>query len=146
MSSKIIMLKNPRPKWRNYTGLVKIFFVIYMLCLLWGTKNHIIDIWNGGFLPYTYAPMGFNVYWTSLTFLDPLAIILLCFLPYYGLVLAVFIMVSDIAVNLYATYTFCNSDIFSDGTLQAQILFGIFLFLTVPIAWKKLAKSTTKTA
>lgn len=139
------MLANPGPKWGNYPGIVKLFFVIYMLCFLWGTKNHVLDIWNAGFLPYTYAPLAFNIYWTSLTLLDPLAIILLCRFPYHGMALAVLIMLSDIAVNLYATYSFLNTDIFSDGSLQLQILFGIFLFLTVPIAWKRAAGSASTT-
>jgi hypothetical protein len=140
------MSKITRPKWSDYPRIVKIFFVIYMLCFLWATKNHILDIWRGGFLPYSYAPLAFNIYWTSLTLLDPLAIVLLYYLPYHGMVLAVLIMVSDIAVNLYATYSFGNSDIFSDRLLQLQILFGIFLFLTVPILWKKVTASTSKKA
>jgi len=140
------MLKNLRPKWSDYPRMVKLIFVIYMLCFLWATKNHILDIWRGGFLPYTEAPLVFNIYWTSLTLLDPLAIILLYYFPYYGMVLAVLIMVSDIAVNLYATYSFWNSDIFTNRSLQLQILFGIFLFLTVPILWKKIGTSTSKSA
>lgn len=140
------MLKNIRPKWNDYSRMVKLVFVIYMLCFLWATKNHILDIWRGGFLPYTYAPLALNIYWTSLTLLDPLAITLLYYLPYHGMVLAVLIMVSDIAVNLYATYSLWNSDLFSNILLQLQMLFGIFLFLTVPILWKRVAASTSKKA
>ncbi len=89
-------------------------------------------------MPYNSSPLPFNVYWTSLTFFDPLAIILLFYFPYAGMALAVFIMLSDIAVNLYVTYIFEHSDIFSSWRLEIQILFGLFVFITVPVAWKRL--------
>ena len=126
--------------------MVKLILLIYMFCFLWATKNHVIDIWRGGLLPYKYAPLAFNIYWTSLTLLDPITIILLYCLPYHGMIVAVLIMVSDIAVNLYATYALWNSDLFSNTILQLQILFGIFLFLTVPILWKRIAASTSRKA
>ena len=143
---RFLLLKNMKPKWSDYPRTVKLVFVIYTLCFLWATKNHIIDIWRGGLLPYNYAPLAFNCYWTSLTLLDPLAIVLLYYRPYQGMVLAVLIMISDIAVNLYATYTFWNGDIYTNRLLQLQILFGIFVFSTVPIVWKRLAGPTSRKA
>jgi len=127
-------------KWRDYPKAVKVLFAVYALCFLWGTKNHVVDLWHGGFLPYTYAPLAFNIYWTSLTLLDPLAVFLLFVLPYHGMVLAVAIMVSDIAVNLYAAYVLFPATMMPDTTLLSQIAFGIFLFVTVPMAWKRLRK------
>jgi len=117
-----------------------------MLGLIAGTVSHILDICLGGFLHYNYSTLLFNIYWTSLTFLDPLAIILLFYLPYLGMVIAVLIMISDIAVNLYVTYVFNHSDVFSSWKLESQILFGVFVFITVPIAWKRLGLSSSKTA
>lgn len=128
-------------KWRHYPRTVKVLFAVYALCFLWGTKNHLADLWHGGFLPYTYAPLPFNIYWTTLTVLDPLAVLMLFALPYPGMVLAVSIMVSDIAVNLYAHYVLLHGSTVPDATLFSQIAFGLFLFVTVPIAWKRLRKS-----
>jgi hypothetical protein len=128
-------------KWRDYPKAVKFLFAVYALCFLWGTKNHVVDLWHGGFLPYSYAPLPFNLYWTTLTVLDPLAVLLLFVLPYHGMVLAVAIMGSDIAVNLYANYVLLHGNSVPDATLVSQIVFGLFLFVTVPIAWKRLRKS-----
>ena len=44
---------------------------------------------------------------------------------------------SDIPINVYATYAYWDGDIYSNWLLHGQILFGIFLFATVPIAWKR---------
>jgi len=93
-----------KSKWGDRPKGIKIFFYIYMLGFLAGTVSHVLDIWHGGFMPYTSSPLPFNVYWSSLTFFDPLAIILLFYFPYAGMVMAVLIMVSDIAVNLYVTW------------------------------------------
>lgn len=61
--------------------------VIYGISLLAGTSTHAATIWQhglfwdyGGVRPFT------RVYWTSLTFLDPLAAILLFVYPRIGLV------------------------------------------------------------
>jgi hypothetical protein len=134
-------------KWRHYPRAVKVLFALYALCFLWGTHNHVVDLRRGGFLPYTYAPLPFNIYWTSLTLLDPLAALLLFVLPYHGMVLAVAIMVSDIAVNLYAAYVLFPGTMMPDRALLSQMAFALFLFVTVPFAWKRLRKSrTSKTA
>jgi hypothetical protein len=120
---------------------VKVLFAVYALCFLWGTKNHIVDLRHGGFLPYTYAPLPFNIYWTALTVLDPLTVLLFFVRPYAGMVLAVSIMGSDIAVNLYAHYVLFHKSTVLDATLLSQIAFALFLFATVPMAWKRLRKT-----
>jgi hypothetical protein len=128
-------------KWRRYPRAVKILFAVYALGFLFGTWNHVLDLRHGGFLPYTYAPLAFNIYWTSLTVLDPLAAFLLFKLPYCGMVLAVLIMVSDLAVNLYAGCILFPGTTILDTTLLSQIGFGVFLFVTVPMAWRRLRKA-----
>jgi len=35
---------------------IKFFFAIYALGFLAGTVSHILDIWQGGFLPYDSSP------------------------------------------------------------------------------------------
>jgi hypothetical protein len=130
-----------RVMWRRYPRAVRILFAVYALGFLFGTWNHVLDLRHGGFLPYTYAPLAFNIYWTGLTVLDPLAALLLFVLPYCGMVLAVLIMVSDLAVNLYAGCILFAGTPMWDATLLSQVAFGFFLFVTVPMAWRRLRKA-----
>lgn len=126
--------------WRSHPVSIKLLFVIYALCFLIATFNHARDLWHGGFLPYRHAPLGFNVYWTSLTLLDPLTVVLLCWLPRGGIVLAVLIMVSDVAVNSYAAYLLQDSYLFYSAALQLQSVFLGFVVGTAPFAWARVGR------
>ena len=42
-----------------------------------GTTTHTLQIVNRGWVVFSTAPVWMNVYWTALTFLDPLAVVLL---------------------------------------------------------------------
>jgi uncharacterized membrane protein YqaE (UPF0057 family) len=122
-------------------NLVKTIFAIYIFGFSYGTTNHIIDIQRDGLLGYNYVPLPINIYWTLLTILDPLAIILLLFFPFLGMALSVFIMITDLAVNISVTvYHYLQTGSFSDGRLFLQIAFGLFVFVTVPLAWKKISR------
>lgn len=124
-------------------NLVKVIFAIYIFGFSYGTTNHIIDIHRDGLLGYDYVPLPINIYWTLLTILDPLAIILLLFLPFWGMVLSVLIMSTDLAVNIsVALYYYLQTDTFSDRRLFLQIAFGLFVFITVPLAWKRIKGSS----
>ena len=54
--------------------------VTFILALGVATGNHVLDIVRGGLFPYTRwygASESLNVFWTSLTLLDPLAVLAL---------------------------------------------------------------------
>jgi len=120
--------------------LVKAIFTIYIFGFSYGTINHVIDIHRDGLLGYDYVPFVINIYWTTLTVLDPLAIILLLFFPFPGMALSVLIMITDLAVNISVTlYYFFHTSALSDGRLFLQIAFGLFVFFTVPLAWKRIS-------
>ena len=122
-------------------NIVRLIFALYIFGLAYGTRNHIIDICNDGFLGYTYVPLPINIYWTSLTVLDPLAIILLLFSSFSGMLLSVFIMATDIAVNVsVALYFYFKTGTFTLDRLLLQVAFGIFVFVTVPIAWERIKR------
>src|SRR5712691_717010 len=70
---------------------VKLLLAIYSLCFTGAALNHARDIWLGGFLPYHYVPQAINVFWTSLTLLDLLAVCMLWIRPRAGLALALLI-------------------------------------------------------
>lgn len=78
--------------------------LLFSLCLLGAFLGHIIQVWQGGWLPYRFAPLPLNIYWTSLTLLDPLAAVLLLWRPLAGLLLALLIIASDVAVNFFARF------------------------------------------
>jgi len=89
-------------------------------------------------MSYHWTPSPVNVYWTALTFLDLLVAVLFVFrLPFHGMLLAVAIMISNVAVSSYTTYVLYEADFFSNISLQVQTLFLVFLLATVPLAWKK---------
>ena len=68
---------------------------VYLAAFGIATARHASDILRKGWLPYDFAPQPLNVFWTSLTFLDPLVIILLVAgRRRLGLVLAAAVMVA----------------------------------------------------
>lgn len=122
-------------------NLVRLIFGIYAFGFLYGTKNHLIDIYRDGFFGYTYVPWPINLYWTMLTFGDPLTVLLLIYRPLKGITLAILIMASDLFINLSVTFYFYQqTGIFTNGLLARQISFGLFVFLTSPYAKKKIMK------
>lgn len=116
---------------------VRLIFAVYIFGFTYGTRNHIVDILADGWLGYDFVPLPINLYWTLLTFFDPLAILLLLSLPLAGILLSILIMASDIAINTGVTvYFYSQTGILSLDRLPLQIAFGIFVFLTSPLAWK----------
>ncbi len=113
---------------RLVVGALIVGFVI-------GTSTHVLQIVNRGWVVFADAPIWMNVYWTSLTFLDPLAAMLLLRARRAGLALALAIMLSDVAVNSYGLY---GLDLPSAvWALQLQTLFGGFLLGAVGFLWER---------
>ena len=78
--------------------------LVFAVCLAGACIIHVGDLWQHGWLPYRFAPLPLNVYWTSLTFFDALAAALLLLRPRTGLALALLIIASDVALNLFARF------------------------------------------
>jgi hypothetical protein len=83
-------------------------------------------LWQHGWLPYRFAPLPLNAYWTSLTFLDAFAAVLLLWQPRIGLALALLIIASDVALNLFARFYLRLH--LRPVALALQLLFFIALF------------------
>jgi hypothetical protein len=109
--------------------------LIWTAGFLVGTATHVMDLVAGGWLPYTTAPLWMNLYWTSLTGLDPLVAFLLWTRPRQGVWLGVVVMATDIAVNAYAAYGlgFAGFEL----PLQLQCLFGGFVFGSAALLLKR---------
>lgn len=115
---------------RNPSFLIRL---IYAVCLAGASFNHARIVvahglnWNYGGLPSFVC-----VFWTALTFVDALAVILLMTKPIVGLVLTVAIIVADVAINSWVGMTYG----FDIPAQLAQTLFLVFVLTTCRIAWR----------
>lgn len=114
--------------------------IAYALCLIGATINHVRAVLAQGWLP-EHLPAATALYWNSLTFLDPLAAVLLLLRPRAGIALTVAIIVSDVAHNLWfvAAHPLRGSlveDVTSSAFMMSQIAFLLFVAATAPVAWK----------
>lgn len=100
-----------------------------------GMLTHTLQLVNGGWVVFQAAHTWMNVYWTALTFLDPLAAVLLLRSRRAGLALGLAIMVSDVAVNSYALYGLGLP--FAFWALQSQTLFFGFLLGAAGFLWRE---------
>lgn len=100
-----------------------------------GTATHTLQLLTRGWVVFNAAPMWMNAYWTSLTFFDPLAVVLLLFSRHAGLVLGLAIMSSNVIINSYAFYGLNLP--FATWALQSQALFGGFLVGVIGFLWRR---------
>ena len=124
--------------------------IIYALCLLGATVNHLRSVLARGWFPAD-LPWGTAAYWASLTFLDPLAAILLFVRPKLGIAATAAIILSDVIHNLWFTAAHPVTGSFYDDVtgspfMMSQIAFLLFVAITAPIAWKACAGSRAKAA
>ena len=107
--------------------------IVYAACLLGATCNHVVWVWQHDAFWNFGLPnvsMFSRVYWTLLTFFDPLAAFLLFFRPRVGLFLTVAIIASDVLNNSLVIRSFLNT------AFLLQVAFLLFVSFTVHIAWK----------
>ncbi|MGI4875611.1 MAG: hypothetical protein ACRYFX_31025 [Janthinobacterium lividum] len=126
-----------------YPPLVKLLLLGYSLGFLAGTYTHIADLVRHGLLAAP-VPLAIGVFWNVLTLLDPLAVALLWWRPKAGLGLAAAIMVADVSVNTsvyLAGYLGPPTPHLVPLSLLEQALFGLFVLLTAPMAYQRLAGS-----
>jgi hypothetical protein len=115
---------------RNSSFLIRL---IYAICLAGASFNHARIVaahgldWNYGGLPVFVC-----VFWTALTFVDALAVILLMTKPILGLCLATAIIVCDVVINAWVGVSYG----FDVASFVAQALFLLFVMSTVGIAWR----------
>jgi len=114
--------------------------IIWSTGFLIGTITHSLDIFHGGWLPYDFRPLPFNIYWTSLVVLDPLAVLLVWMRERWGVILGVGIMASNVLINGY-TAIIAGYDEFYFG-LTMQSVFAAFVFFAAWEHWRSNGKST----
>ena len=95
---------------------------------------------NWGWFP-EHLPAASAIYWSSLTFLDPLAAVLLFVRPRIGIALTAAIIVSNVAHNLWFTaahplHGSLLEDVTSSFFMMSQIAFLLFVGATASMAWR----------
>lgn len=129
-----------RLRTSDYPRPVTLIFVVYSICFLVGTYTHTAGLVRRGFLAFP-VPLAIGVFWDALTVLDPLAVALLWWRPKAGIGLALAIMAADVCVNT-ATYLagYLGPPVPNMVPLHLfdQALFGMFVFVTAPLAYRLL--------
>ena len=107
-------------------------FIVFSVCLAAPCAVHLADLWRHGWLPYHFAPLALNVYWTALTFVDALAAVLLLWQPRTGLALTLLIIASDVTLNLFAHFYLRLH--LKPLTLSLQVIFFVAVVASVSYA------------
>jgi hypothetical protein len=81
-----------------------------------------------------------NIYWTSLTILDPIAILLLLLSVEIGCMFYLAIMFSDVAINIYANIVYWKQPLIQSYRLILQTAFLLFLAITIGRIYKLIVK------
>ncbi|MEL6529636.1 MAG: hypothetical protein AAGK01_07325 [Pseudomonadota bacterium] len=113
--------------------------IIWSAGFLIGTITHSLDIFHGGWLPYDFRPLPFNIYWTSLTFLDPMAAILVWVRERWAVVLGVAIMVSNVLVNGYTAFIAGYEEFYFGFAFQSA--FAAFVLFAAWEHWRTASNS-----
>jgi len=117
---------------RGVARSLTIIRILWVAGFVVGTTTHVIDLVTGGTNVYAGFPDGVRVFWVSLTVLDPLAIVLIVLRLRAAVILAIAIMVADVAVNSVMVAT---HGLPVPGLIN-QIAFGLLVLATAPLLWK----------
>ena len=131
----------------------KINLIIQCVGMLTGTVTHLLWIINNGFLSEKYnAPVLSTFFWDSLTFLDPIAAILLILKPKTGIWVVAVIVVVDVLHNgnicfraLLSEPQSFTSWIKNNWMLWTQVFFGLFVIISFKNNWEELKFKNTHT-
>ncbi len=114
---------------------------IWAACLLIAAANHArILLRHGLFWHYGDVPWPSAVYWTSLTFLDPLAVALLFLRPKLGILATATLIATNVTHNLALTAHYAPAGEFlnhaANPLMASQVAFLLFVAVTAHAAWK----------
>lgn len=109
---------------------------IWAACLLIAGLNHArILLQHGWFWDYHGASLASTIYWSSLTFIDPLVAALLFVRPKIGVPATVVVITTNVVHNLALTVSYTRDDallryMISSPQLMRQIGFLLFVIAT----------------
>ena len=116
--------------------------IVFSVCLAAACAVHLVDLWRHGWLPYRFAPLALNAYWSALTFFDALGAVLLLWQPRTGLALTLLIITSDVTLNLFAHFYLRLH--LKPLTLSLQLIF--FLAVVAAISYARATGPATRTS
>jgi hypothetical protein len=106
---------------------------LYAVCMAGAAFNHArIVAEHGLFWDYGGIAPFYAVFWTSLTFIDTLAVLLLLVRPRAGLALTAATIIIDVLVNATAGLRYG----FDWAAFDAQCLFLVIVLATIAPAWR----------
>ncbi|WP_416051805.1 hypothetical protein [Cupriavidus basilensis] len=115
--------------------------LLFACCLLIATANHVRADFQHGFLwDYGYengAYWASRVFWGALTFVDPLAALLLFVKPRVGIALTAAIIILDVVHNTF--YVALNRQ-WLEPFYLSQVAFLLAVLLLSPVAWHRTAR------
>ena len=125
-------------QFKRLNSRTKVVLVIQSVAMFMGASSHVAWAIENGFLSEKYnANFGSMMFWDSLTFLDPLAAILLILKPKTGLTLTAIIIAVDVLHNnifyfeeLYQSSIGLGEWFIKYWMILGQIVFAIFVFIT----------------
>jgi len=137
------------PIFAKLNHTVKINLAIQALCLCIGTYTHVDWVMHHGFL---YSDLRYSIYsqlfWDSLTFLDPLAALLLFIAPKKGMWLTFIIIIVDVVHNAIISSSYRADSIghwiIANYFLTLQIAFCIFVVASLRMNTKEINRVSRK--
>lgn len=108
----------------------KIIIIVYIVGFLIGGSHHWYDILSKGLLPYHSVPFRFNLFLTSLAFVDYLAILLLLTTPKFGIKFSAILMIVDISVDIYLCIAYWDINPLTNPGIQWLVIFTLFLLFS----------------
>jgi len=115
---------------------VRLALAVYIGCFGYGAITHAADFVQIGWLPYRAGLPVMNLFWNLLVVLDAAVVaLLLARWRRCGLLLALLVMILDVAINSYAWYGLGMGGM---GTaLQLQSMFLGFILGSLPFLWPR---------
>lgn len=123
--------------FKKLTNRSKTVIIIEAVAMLMGTSTHVAWALENGFMSKHYNASTFSmIFWDSLTFLDPLAAILLFVKPKIGLILTFLIIAFDVIHNNTVHYEELYEQTISFGDwlqqywmIAGQLVFAVFVMI-----------------
>ncbi|MEM6689608.1 MAG: hypothetical protein AAF664_09290 [Planctomycetota bacterium] len=121
---------------RRLSKGIRFVLAVYAVCFVGGSLNHARDIWVNGIFPHSSRPVFCHVFWTLLTFIDPIVPVLF-WLRWIktGVTLAATIMLLDVGINTWYSISYRESIYSGNVDLIAQTAFLAFVLGTCPVIW-----------
>ncbi|MFB6943806.1 MULTISPECIES: hypothetical protein [unclassified Streptomyces] len=130
---------------RHLPRRVLLVMAAYVICFLWGTTIHLVDLAGGGHNSYASpAPAPIRVYFVALVLLDPLVVVLVARLRPIAVIVAGAVMTVDVSANYYVNWPQISQHpdyLLRPLGLLPITLFALFVAVTASPLYRHLART-----